>query len=126
MTESAWIREILDAALEDDAVRKQDFRCITASGRAHRSSEKSPSWLLKVAAAFFIAVLLPIGYYAGKQSIDSRRINMEINALFVDRLIGESLFDKGLAIDSTWITDYEDTDALPAFELDEMSILPML
>ncbi len=112
MNESTWIREILDAALEDETVRKPDLQSIVASGRSPKSFEKSPSWWLKVASVFFIAILLPIGYYIEKKSIDKHQINMEINALFVDRLIGESLFDIGLSIDSTWITDYEDTDTL--------------
>ena len=109
MKEENWIKEMIEASLEDPAGQRRDpdfsFPGGTGPavrGRYHRNGRY---WLLPAAAAVLAAALAtPLGIRAGRRS-EERRIDREIQEMFVDGLIGESLFDEGLISEKLWFSE---------------------
>ncbi len=114
MKNDEWLQDMVNAALEDPAeeVSEPDFSFLKKTdSHETRSVNLRPRapWLLPAAAALLAAGLAaPLGIHAGRQS-EERRINREIQELFVEGLIGKNLFDEGLASNDseTWFSDIE-------------------
>ncbi len=112
----AWLNEMMDAALNDspESAREPDFRAIQAAAADSSESEhfrsryhphhKRRIFITAAAALLAFSVAIPAGIITGRQ-ISTRKLIIEQNTLFVEELIGGTLFDEGLSPDSNedWI-----------------------
>lgn len=104
-----WLDEMMDAALIDfsDSVTEPDFQVIRQASPGVRSFSRfrRQRTLITAAAVLLAASLaLPVGIIAGRRITMSRLIR-EQNALFVEELIGGTIFDQGLDSDEPWLFD---------------------
>jgi hypothetical protein len=113
MNEHPWLEEMMHAALEDPAEtqREPDFGFSGINEetlpRQIRPGRNYRRWMLPAAAALVAASLAtPLGIISGRRQ-EERRIDREIQELFVDGLIGESLFDEGLVTGTEWFFDID-------------------
>lgn len=110
MREENWLKDMIDASLEDPAGERRvpDFAFLKeqAAGVRFRNRRTTARYIVIPAAAAVLAAALaaPLGIRAGRRS-EERRINREIQELFVEGLIGDSLFDEGLVSGDEWFSD---------------------
>lgn len=113
---SPWLNEMMKAALEDSPEQTSvpDFEALTRAaeetGRPADSARRfrqTRIWLIPAAAAVLAAAIAtPLGIRAGRRA-EERRIDQEIQKMFVEGLIGDSLFDEGLTSEQIWFPDIE-------------------
>ena len=115
-----WLNEMMDAALNDSPkfAREPDFRAIQAAAAASAESghfrsryhphHKRRIFITAAAALLAFSVAIPAGIITGRQ-ISNRKLILEQNTLFVEELIGGTIFDEGLIIGTgdseNWIFD---------------------
>jgi hypothetical protein len=107
--ERNWLNEMIDAALNDppETVKKPDFRLIRTTSHAadpFRAGKGFPGYnprkrrifITAAAAVLAFSIAIPAGIITGRK-ISTRNIILEQNTLFVEELIGGTLFDESLA-----------------------------
>ncbi len=104
---------MMTASLEDQSHRNPDFKAIFADAESDgtvvqkRRFKHYSRWIIPVAAAVLTAAIAtPIGVFAGRISVE-KQIRKDTTELFVDRLIGESLFEESLMMDESWFSEIE-------------------
>ena len=113
--EKDWLKEMMDAALNDspEALKDPDFRTIPAASlNTGRSTSRILPYhrrrivITAAAAILAVSIALPIGIITGRK-ISTRKIIIEQNTLFVEELIGGTIFDEGLSSDNgeSWLLD---------------------
>ena len=105
-----WLNEMLDAAFDEPDLnaRDPDFRIISDTARAdstkiqHRRRLRTALIPLAAAAALVLGVS---GLVRIRSQLEIRRRIQNETDLFVEQLIGGSLFDEGLESTDPWILD---------------------
>ena len=104
-----WLNEMMDAALSDtpDTLKDPDFQNLR-NAPSYKPHHKRRVFISAAAAILAVSIAVPAGIIKGKQ-IQTRNLIHEQNALFVEELIGGTLFDEGLTGDSSgsWIFETE-------------------
>ena len=104
-----WLNEMMDAALNDppETVKEPDFHLIrttshaadpfrTGKGFSGYNPRKRRIFITAAAAVLAFSIAIPAGIITGRK-ISTRNIILEQNTLFVEELIGGTLFDESLA-----------------------------
>ncbi len=107
-TNPDWLNEMMDAALNDspESSIEPDFRAIqTAAANSaepvqfrsrYHPQPRRRLFITAAAALLAFSVAIPAGIITGRQ-ISTRKLIIEQNTLFVEELIGGTLFDEGLS-----------------------------
>lgn len=100
---------MMDAALTDapESVKVPDFEAVrqaSAQTRYHQPFQNHRILIVAAAAVLAIGIALPVGIIAGRR-IETRGIANEQSTLFVEELVGETIFDEGLDSEGFWLFD---------------------
>lgn len=100
---------MMDAALTDspDSIEAPDFRTIrrASSQSRYRSPFENHRILIAAAAAVLaVGIAVPVGIITGRQ-VETQQVTDEQNTLFVEELIGKTIFEEGLENDGFWLFD---------------------
>jgi len=116
-----WLKEMMSAALSDspESMKDPDFQAVRAayyeSSRfqhrgflSHRRNSRSRVFITAAAAVLAVSIAIPAGIITGKR-ISTRNLILEQNTLFVEELIGGTLFDEGISTGNSdnWIFSSE-------------------
>lgn len=108
-TDNTWLNEMMDAALSDspESLQTPDFEALRqASARARHHTPFQQRRLLFAAAAAVLAagIALPVGIITGRR-VETRGAANEQNTLFVEELIGGTIFDEDPDTEEFWLFD---------------------
>jgi len=108
-TDNSWLNEMMDAALTDspEAVKAPGFEAIRQASpqtRYHSPFRHRRLLIAAAAAVLAVGIALPVGIIAGRR-VETRGVINEQNTLFVEELIGGTIFDEGLDADGFWLFD---------------------
>ena len=120
-----WLKEMLDAALCDspESLKDPDFKTIS-SAYFHAEHTSSPVFpyrrrriiITAAAAILAVSIALPFGIITGRK-LSTRKIIIEQNALFIEELIGGTIFDEGLSSSNSgenWLFENNLEDGFPS------------
>jgi len=89
-----WLKEMIDSALNDPEFSEEKISFDFSAGKARRSKRVGLR-LVSAAAILAVLILLPSGFFINRH-FTARKFLYEQNLIFVDSLIGESIFEEDL------------------------------